>query len=48
MKILPNSAGWNVMGPIAAHSRAPLISYPMPGTTGSSNSTTPIRPSVYV
>jgi hypothetical protein len=48
MKILPNSAGWNENGPTCAHSRAPLISRPTPGTTGSNSSTTPTRPSVYV
>ncbi len=48
MKIFPNSAGWNEKGPTCAQRRAPLISRPMPGTTGSSRSTTPISPSVYV
>ena len=46
MSTLPISAGWNPIGPICTHSRAPLIVRPMPGATGSSSSSKPSRPIV--
>ena len=34
MRIFPNSAGWNVSGPMRAHSRAPLVVESDPGDDG--------------
>ena len=45
---LPNSAGWNEIGPIATHRRAPLIVRPSPGTIGNRSRINPARPIVYV
>ncbi len=46
MNTLPSSAGWNPIGPSSIHNRAPLIVRPIPGTIGSSSSTSPINPIV--
>ena len=47
-RIFPNSAGWNVSGPICAHSLAPLVANPIPGTTGNNRRIRPSSPIVYV
>ena len=51
MKIFPNSAGWNENGPDLGPEASAVDLAPADGrdgTTGSSRSTTPIRPIVYV
>ena len=39
--ILPNSAGWKLIGPTLTPRYAPLTCWPMPGTRGSSSSASP-------
>ena len=45
-QILANSPGWKLTGPIETQMREPLISCPMPGTSGRTSSIRPSRPKV--
>ena len=42
------SPGWKLIGPNRTHSRAPLISLPIPGSEGSSNAAMPSSRNVYL
>ena len=44
---LAASPGWKFSGPMRTQRRAPLISRPMPGSSGSSNAATPSSRNVY-
>ena len=45
-RILANSPGWKLIGPMLTQIRAPKYSRPMPGTSGSSSRPMPRKPIV--